>query len=257
MDPPSLSYFWLGDAPCRSGKSGAQSGCPNPSYYEVSMVNTVRHRVFVTGGTGYLGRPLVGQLLARGHEVRALVRPGSEARLPPGCTAVLGNALDGTTYADKIQPADTFVQLVGVAHPSPAKAKEFRQIDFTSACGAIAAAAKAGIQHFVYLSVAHPAPMMKSYIEVRTECEAVLRDSGMNATVLRPWYVLGPGHRWPYAIMPFYWLLGALPSTRAGAKRLGLVTLAQMTIALANAVEKPAVGTRVIEVPEIRQAGAV
>ena len=212
--------------------------------------------VFITGGTGYLGRPLIGQLLARGHEVRALVRSGSQAKLPPGCTPVFGNALDGTTYADKIRPADTFVQLVGVAHPSPTKGKEFRQIDSTSARGAIEAAANAGIKHFVYLSVAHPAPMMKSYIEVRAECEAVLRASGMNATVLRPWYVLSPGHRWPYAIMPFYWLFGALPATRAGAQRLGLVTLAEMTVALANAVENPAYGTRVIEVPEIRQARA-
>ncbi|HEX5135208.1 MAG TPA: NmrA family NAD(P)-binding protein, partial [Thermoanaerobaculia bacterium] len=34
--------------------------------------------VFVAGGTGYIGRPLVAALLARGHGVRALVRPGSE-----------------------------------------------------------------------------------------------------------------------------------------------------------------------------------
>lgn len=212
--------------------------------------------VFVTGGTGYLGRPLIGQLLARGYQVRALVRAGSESKLPPGCTPVPGNALDADSYADKIQPCDCFVQLVGVAHPSPSKGKEFRRVDFTSGSGAIKAAAKAKIQHFVYLSVAHPAPMMKSYIEVRSECEALLRHSGMNATILRPWYVLGPGHRWPYAIMPFYWLLGALPPTRVGAQRLGLVTLAQMTVALADAVENPATGVRVVEVPEIRQARA-
>jgi uncharacterized protein YbjT (DUF2867 family) len=212
--------------------------------------------VFITGGTGYLGRPLIGQLLARGCEVRALVRAGSEHKLPPGCTPVIGNALDGRSYADKIQPADTFVQLVGVAHPSPAKGKEFRRVDFASACGAIAAAAKARVQHFVYLSVAYPAPMMKSYIAVRLECEERLRASGMNATILRPWYVLGPGHRWPYTLMPLYWLFAALPPTRAGAQRLGLVTLAQMTVALAQAVENPATGVRLVEVPEIRQARA-
>ncbi len=212
------------------------------------------HSVFITGGTGYLGRPLIGQLLARGYEVRALVRAGSEHKLPSGCTPVIGNALDSQSYASKISPANTFIQLVGVAHPSPAKAKEFRAIDFAAGSGAIEAASKARIQHFVYLSVAHPAPMMKAYIAVRSECEARLRDSGMNATILRPWYVLGPGHRWPYAILPFYWLLGALPPTRAGANRLGLVTLGQMTAALANAVENPARGVRIVEVPEIRQA---
>jgi uncharacterized protein YbjT (DUF2867 family) len=36
---------------------------------------------------------------------------------------------------------------------------------------------------------------MKAYIEVHAECEALVRQSGMNATILRPWYILGPGHR--------------------------------------------------------------
>jgi hypothetical protein len=53
-----------------------------------------------------------------------------------------------------------------------------------------------------------------------------------------------------------YWLFGALPPTRASAQRLGLVTLAQMTLALADAVENLPTGVRVVEVPEIRQARA-
>jgi uncharacterized protein YbjT (DUF2867 family) len=89
--------------------------------------------IFVTGGTGYLGRPLISELMQRGHAVRALVRTGSESKLPSGCQAVLGNALDGSSYRDQIRPADTFVQLVGVSHPSPAKAAEFRSVDLASA----------------------------------------------------------------------------------------------------------------------------
>ena len=52
------------------------------------------HQVFITGGTGYMGRRLIVDLLARRHLVRALVRPGSEGKLPPGCPAVLGDALN-------------------------------------------------------------------------------------------------------------------------------------------------------------------
>ena len=44
--------------------------------------------VFVAGGTGYIGRPVIGELVKRGHSVAALVRPGSEGRLPPGATPV-------------------------------------------------------------------------------------------------------------------------------------------------------------------------
>ena len=66
----------------------------------------------------------------------------------------------------------------------------------------------------MYLSVAQPAPMMKAYIAVRAECEAEILTAGLNATILRPWYVLGPGHRWPYVLIPLYRVLEMIPSTR-------------------------------------------
>lgn len=209
--------------------------------------------VFVTGGTGYIGSRLIPRLLARGHSVRALTRPGSEAKLPSACEAVLGNAVNANSYRDEICPATTFVQLVGVAHPSPAKAAEFRSIDLVAGREAITAAQHAGIRHFVYVSVAHPAPLMKDYIAVRTECESLIRNRGLNATILRPWYVLGPGHRWPYAILPLYWMFERLSATREGAQRLGLVTLEQMLAALTNAVDHPCEGQRILGVPEIRR----
>lgn len=208
--------------------------------------------VFITGGTGYMGARLIPLLVARGHKVRALARKGSEGKLPSGCEVVTGNALEKESFANQIQPSDTFVQLVGVPHPSPSKGEQFRAIDLVSVRASVAAAAEARIQHFVYVSVAHPAPMMKDYIAVRAEGESLLRASGMNATILRPWYVLGPGHRWPYALLPVYWICELLPPTREGAQRLGLVTLQQMLSALVRAVENPVEGVRVLEVPQIR-----
>ncbi len=209
-----------------------------------------------------MGSRLIPLLVSRGHRVRALVRTGpsgkhkgSEAKLPPDCEIVFGNALEGESYISDIADSDTFVQLVGVAHPGPSKAAQFIQIDQCSGLGAIAAAKRVGVKHFVYVSVAHPAPAMRDYIAARTRCEEALIDSGLNATILRPWYVLGPGHRWPLALVPFYWLARQFPATRAGALRLGLVTLPQMLGALVQAVENPASGVKIVGVPEI--AGSV
>jgi uncharacterized protein YbjT (DUF2867 family) len=211
-------------------------------------------RIFITGGTGYLGSSLIPVLLERGHRVRALVRLTSEAHLPGGCEVVTGDALDAKTYQHLIRPSDTFIHLVGVAHPSPSKAAEFQSIDLVAAREAINAAADLNLSHFVYLSVAHPAPVMKAYIAVRSECEELIRARHLNATILRPWYVLGPGHKWPYVLLPVYKVMEILPFTRAGAKRLGLVTLEQMIMALVEAAESPVQGLRGVDVPDIRGA---
>lgn len=213
--------------------------------------------VFVTGGTGFMGGNLCTQLLRRGYEVRALARPGSEHKLPHGCKVIAGSALDKNSYAAQIPPAETFVQLVGVTHPNPAKKDEFRAVDLGSARGAIESARAAGVSHFVYVSVAQPAPVMKFYIEVRAEVERMIRESGLNATILRPWYVLGPGRRWPLMLKPLYWLMERLPAMRESALRLGLVTIGQMVAALVQAVENPPQGVRVLGVPEIRRSLAI
>jgi len=211
--------------------------------------------VFITGGTGYMGRHLIPVLLQRGHQVRALVRAGSESKLPAGSTPVLGDALDAQSYAEKVPPSGALVQLVGTPKPSPRKAQQFRDVDFRSGMAGVAAAKQAGVQHFVYVSVAHPAPMMHAYIQPRVEVEGAIHAQGLNATILRPWYVLGPEHYWPYLILPGYWFMGLFPGKRAAVQRLGLVKLKQMIGALVHAIENPTQGIKIVEVPEIRRHG--
>jgi len=214
--------------------------------------------VFVTGGTGYLGRPLIEALVAKGFEVHALARSGSERKLPVEVRAVTGDALDAASFAENIPAGAAIVHLVGTPHPSPAKAEEFRRVDLASIRATTKAAIVARASHIVYVSVAHPAPMMKAYIAVRVEGEHLIAATGIPATILRPWYVLGPGHRWPYALIPFYALFRALPATREGARRLGLVTRNDMVAALVRSVLSPPTGgVRVVEVPEIERSSRI
>jgi uncharacterized protein YbjT (DUF2867 family) len=206
--------------------------------------------VFLTGATGYLGRHLIPELLGRGHTVRALVRPASAGRLAAGAEPVIGDALNAISFAHQIAPSDTFVQLVGVAHPSPAKAKEFQTVDLASIRESVRAVTGSTVRHFVYLSVAMPAPAMQAYVAVRAEGERLVRDTGLAATFVRPWYVLGPGHRWPYAILPAYWLWSLFD--RDTSARLYPVKLAQVVRAIADAIESPPDGVRIIEAPQMR-----
>jgi uncharacterized protein YbjT (DUF2867 family) len=210
--------------------------------------------VFVTGGTGYVGRPLIAELLQRHHTVRALVRPGSEGKVPAGAGSVFGDALDAATFTTKIPRGATVVHLVGTPHPNPRKAAEFTRVDLRSIEATVDAACRAGARHLIYVSVAHPAPVMHAYIAVRKQGEALVTGCGIPATILRPWYVTGPGHWWPLALIPLYALLRRLPATRDGANRLALVTLTTMVAALVFAVEAgPAREGRIIGADEMRR----
>ena len=115
------------------------------------------------------------------------------------------------------------------------------------------AAKEAGVAHFVYISVAQPAPVMAAYVAARKAAEQAIADAGLAATVLRPWYVIGPRHRWALLLVPLYALARLIPAWREGARRLGLVTLDQMVDAIVRAVEDPPGSgiRRIVEVPRI------
>lgn len=211
--------------------------------------------VFVTGGTGYIGRPLVAALVARGHDVVALVRHGSRAKLPAGARPVDGDALDAASFAHAIPRGATVVHLVGTPHPNPSKAAQFERVDLGSIRAAAEAASIADASHIVYVSVARPAPVMRSYIAAREAGEAAVASTGIPHTFVRPWYVLGPGHRWPWLLVPLYALARLFPPTRDQAVRLGLVTLDQMVWALVAAVETTSSeSTTIVDVPAIARS---
>jgi uncharacterized protein YbjT (DUF2867 family) len=213
-------------------------------------------RVFLTGGTGYMGRPFAAALRSQGHEVDCLARASSVGKIRAGCRPIIGDALDASTYRGQLTGEHTFVHLVGVSHPSPARAKQFREVDLPALQEAVGAAKAASIRHFVYVSVAHPAPVMKAYIAVREECEATVTASGLRATILRPWYVLGPGHWWPIALLPLYSLAEHVPSLGEGARRLRPVVLSDIVRTLVWSVENPLLsGVRVLDVEGIRTIG--
>ncbi len=213
--------------------------------------------VFVSGGTGYLGRPMIAELLRRGHSVKCLYRPRSRSRVPPGSMPVEGDPLSSGSFESEVGPGDTFVHLTGTSHPAPWKGKQFEAVDGRSFEESLAVARRSQVSHFVYLSVAHPAPIMRSYIEVRRRCEGRLVLSGLPVSILRPWYVLGEGHLWPYLLLPLYKAAEQSQRWRAGALRLGLVTKDEMVAALVWAVENPPLSIQTLPVPQIRAVGAL
>lgn len=213
--------------------------------------------VFITGATGYMGKRLIKALLNQNYRVIALVRKGSEHKVPAGAETIIGDPFDASTFQPFIPANALFVQLLGVAHPSPKKAKQFREIDLRSVKASADAAHKAGVSHFIYVSVAMaPSRIMAAYQQVRQEGEEYCLEKKLNCTFIRPWYVLGPGHWWPILLFPFYALAELVPRWRKQARAQSLVTISQMLDTLITAIENKPAALQVYEIKDIRRCHA-
>src|ERR1043166_10019887 len=100
-----------------------------------------------------MGRRLARLLLDKGYAVRALVRKGSEDKIPAGAEIFLGNVLDASTYSAAFEGISMVIHLVGVSHPSPKKKELFRTIDLESVKQLLKAAAGSKLKQLIYVSV--------------------------------------------------------------------------------------------------------
>lgn len=107
----------------------------------------------VTGGTGLLGSHIVEQLRAAGERVRALVRPGSDARFLEqlGVEIVRGSLEDADSVRRAVEGAD-------IVYHSAAKVsdwgpwKEFEREAVTSTRNMVEACKSAGVSRLLHVS---------------------------------------------------------------------------------------------------------
>jgi nucleoside-diphosphate-sugar epimerase len=161
--------------------------------------------ILVTGGSGFLGRAVCKELLARDQSVAVLVRtPGTE---PLGTTPVLGDLTD----ANSVTAAVRSVAPDGVIHLAAeiGTQRDPRKIYDVNVHGMrrlVAACEGAGVRRMVFVSTvvtgeAHgalltedlPLPLQTAYGRSKQEGEQNLRESTLESVVIRPGHIYGPG----------------------------------------------------------------
>lgn len=69
-------------------------------------------KVFVTGGTGFIGKNLIPKLVANGYEVIVLLR--TKKSLPKKVKAVIGELEDPRTFIDELNKSDVLIHLAAI-----------------------------------------------------------------------------------------------------------------------------------------------
>ena len=146
-------------------------------------------RVLVVGASGTLGREVVSALKQRGHWVRGTSRDGT--RVPETVDeAVAADVLKPRSLRTACEGIDTVIHAAGASPVSLAfrfDRRGFQGVDTVGTRNLVAAAEAAGVQRFMYVSVAGPPELAATpYVAAHREAEALVQSSGMTAVIVRP-----------------------------------------------------------------------
>ena len=175
------------------------------------------NRIFVTGGTSFLGLRVVAALIEQGADVTVLVRPENEDKLGAlrrHVRLVSGTVWDRASLKGRSRGHGAVVHLVGSIHAQPERGLTFQQLNLVSARNAISMAVSDGVPYFVLLSaIAKPLGVSAEYIYSKREAEDYLRGSGLTWAIVRAPLLFDGSQRRsaPFRVMS---AIGGLPLLR-------------------------------------------
>jgi dihydroflavonol-4-reductase len=172
-------------------------------------------RVFITGGSGFVGGALLSRLVERGDEVVALARSDAAERAVTGrgARAVRGDVLDEDTLAANMDGCALLFHVAGINTMCPTDPAALFHVNVRGAEAAVRAAARAGVPRVVLTSSAaslgeaagtvgredspHRGSFLSVYERSKHEGEsaafAAARRAGVELVSINPSSVQGPG----------------------------------------------------------------
>jgi NADH dehydrogenase len=207
-------------------------------------------RVFVTGGSGFVGHAVIDELVCRNYQVTALSGRRKIDDHGGAVRVVKGDLFNARALDDGMAGVDAVIHLVGIIVEKRSKGITFEHIHFEGTKAVVDATRRNNVKRYVHMSALGTRPdAVSNYHKTKYRAEQYVRASGLDWTIFRPSLIHGPKGefmqleaKWarhkvpPFLFMPYF---GAGPLGRGGAGKLQPVYVNDVARAFVDTLEKP------------------
>jgi len=196
-------------------------------------------KIFISGGTGFVGGHLCRELLSRGHTLRLLAH-SSGASAAKQTEVVSGDVTSAESCIKGAAGCDAVINLVGIIREFPQRGITFSRLHVEATRNMIEAAQQNGITRYLQMSALGSRPgAVSDYHRSKYQAEELVVASGLDYTIFRPSLVFGPKDAFVNMIAGFIQRFSVVPVIGDGKYRLQPIAADDVARCFALALEKP------------------
>jgi uncharacterized protein YbjT (DUF2867 family) len=199
-------------------------------------------KIFVTGGTGFVGHEILRQLSAAEHRMVALVRPGSESRLVKNDRISFhpGDLTRPETLGGGLQGCEAVLHLVGIIREFPGQGITFDKLHTEATRAMVRAAQSQGVRRYLQMSAnGARSESASAYHRSKWEAEQAVRQSGLDWTIFRPSLIFGAQDQFVNMLADLIRKTPVVPVIGDGTYRMNPVAVEDVATGFVRALQEP------------------
>ncbi|MBI5642180.1 MAG: complex I NDUFA9 subunit family protein [Deltaproteobacteria bacterium] len=197
--------------------------------------------ILITGGTGFVGRHLIAELLKKSYKVKCLSRDPAKAVsiLKEGSEFVKGDVTDKASVLGAIGPdVEAVVHLVGIL--VEAGGETYRKSHVEGTRNVVEACMEKGVKRYLHISALGTRENARSdYHKTKWEAEELIRSSSLDYTIFRPSVIFGKGDRFTNTFASLIKLSPVILIPGNGKNKMQPVFAADLAGAMTASIKRP------------------